>query len=303
MIFTEVTNFAMRFLFVLTDTTVKAVLLLATATVIAALSRRASASFRHLVWALALTCVFFLPLFSWNLPHWRVAVTVPATHTAQVKGDATPLDQVAPSLPKAADAQTVSAKPSLSPTSNKAPAPSQIIAQTSNVPAETNSPAAHAPDPNASWATDVFWATLVFLAWITGAITLLIRAAWGLTGIRSIVRGSFPVKTGLLAEAALAAASQMQIDQSVQLREASAADLITVPLTFGARHPMVVLPAEAEDWPAERLRAALLHEMAHIKRRDWVLQMLGSVVGAVYWFNPLVWLALKRNARRKRSGL
>ncbi|MGI4790831.1 MAG: M56 family metallopeptidase [Janthinobacterium lividum] len=293
----EVTTFAMKFLFVLMDATVKAVLLLAAATAIAVLSRRASASFRHLVWAIALACVFFLPLLSWNLPHWRVSVTVPAAHSAQVTNEAPSLDQVAPPEPKAADIQAVPMKPSVSASAPGASSPAQAIAQASPPPAAEHPspiPAANVPAPIAPWTTQIFWFALTFLAWIMGTASLLVQVARGLVGIRAIVQGSFLVETGPLAEAALAAASQMQISRSVGLRQASAAGLITVPLTFGARRPVVVLPAEAEEWPAERLRAALLHEMAHIKRHDWALQMLGNVAGAMHWFNPLVWMALKR---------
>ncbi|MGI4789001.1 MAG: M56 family metallopeptidase [Janthinobacterium lividum] len=294
MILMQLTRFAARFLFVLADTTVKAVLLLAAATIIATLSRRASASFRHLVWAITLTCVFFLPLLSWNLPHWRVSVTVPAAHTVQVTDEAPPLDRATPSMPKAA-AQTISVKPSLSASSTEAPAPARTIAPPAAMAERLPPiPAANVPAPSAPWTTQVAWAALLCLVWITGAVILLIQMARGLAGIRSIVRGSFLVETGFLAEAALAAATQMQIGRSVGLRQASAAGLITVPLTFGILQPVVVLPAEVNEWPVERLRAALLHEMAHIKRHDWALQMLGNIAGAIYWFNPLVWMALKR---------
>jgi beta-lactamase regulating signal transducer with metallopeptidase domain len=295
MISTAITAFAARFVFVLVDATVKAVLLLAAAITIVALARRASASFRHLVWAIALACVFFLPLLSLNLPHWRVSVTVPAAHSAKVTNEAPPLDQAAPTTAKAAAAQTasiqaVSVKPPISAYPTDAPAPAQTFTQPSAAAAASHpsTPDVHPSAPN------VPWPTLVFLAWVTGAAIMLLQAARGLAGIRSITRGSFLVKAGLLAEAALAAASQMQVGRCVELRQANAAKLIMAPLTFGARQPVVVLPAEADEWPAQRLRAALLHEMAHIKRHDWALQMLGSIAGAAHWFNPLVWMALKR---------
>src|SRR5690606_18119326 len=56
---------------------------------------------------------------------------------------------------------------------------------------------------------------------------------------------------------------------------------------------LVLLP-EAVDWPEERIRAVLLHELAHIRRNDWLVQLLAGVLRAVYWFNPLVWLACAR---------
>ena len=67
-----------------------------------------------------------------------------------------------------------------------------------------------------------------------------------------------------------------------------------MPLTYGIWQPVVVLPAGADEWPSERLHAALLHEMAHIKRYDWALQMLGHLVAVLYWFHPLIWIGLKQ---------
>ena len=68
---------------------------------------------------------------------------------------------------------------------------------------------------------------------------------------------------------------------------------ITVPMVWGFLRPVILLPADADQWQTERLRAVLFHELAHIKRRDWVMQMIAQVVCAVYWFNPLVWFAAR----------
>jgi hypothetical protein len=65
-------------------------------------------------------------------------------------------------------------------------------------------------------------------------------------------------------------------------------------MTTGFRHPTLLLPRDAEAWPAERLRVVLLHEMAHVKRGDWLTQLLASLACALYWFNPLAWWARRR---------
>lgn len=57
---------------------------------------------------------------------------------------------------------------------------------------------------------------------------------------------------------------------------------------------MVVLPTEAASWASERLRTVLLHELAHVQRRDLATQLLAQIATAVYWFHPLVWLAYRR---------
>jgi beta-lactamase regulating signal transducer with metallopeptidase domain len=65
-------------------------------------------------------------------------------------------------------------------------------------------------------------------------------------------------------------------------------------VTWGVFHPKVLLPADALTWPDDRIRIVLAHELAHIRRSDWVVQMAAELLKAVYWFNPLVWIARRR---------
>ena len=69
---------------------------------------------------------------------------------------------------------------------------------------------------------------------------------------------------------------------------------ITVPIVWGFLRPVILLPVDANHWRTERLRAVLLHELAHIERWDWVVQTIAQVTCAVYWFNPFVWFAARR---------
>jgi len=69
---------------------------------------------------------------------------------------------------------------------------------------------------------------------------------------------------------------------------------IDAPLTWGVFRPVVLLPATAELWGETDQSNALLHELAHIERKDWLMQMLARIVCAVYWFNPLVWITLRQ---------
>ena len=67
-----------------------------------------------------------------------------------------------------------------------------------------------------------------------------------------------------------------------------------MPLTWGWWHPVVLLPAETGQWPLERRRIILLHELAHVKRRDCLTQFAVKIICALYWSNPLVWLAARQ---------
>jgi TonB family protein len=64
--------------------------------------------------------------------------------------------------------------------------------------------------------------------------------------------------------------------------------------TWGLVRPKIVVPADANSWPADRIRIVLAHELAHVRRRDWLVQTAAELLCAAYWFNPLVRLASRR---------
>ena len=65
-------------------------------------------------------------------------------------------------------------------------------------------------------------------------------------------------------------------------------------VTWGFVKPKVVLPADVDEWPRERLDVVLAHEVAHITRGDWFVQTAAELCKAIYWFNPLFWIACAR---------
>jgi beta-lactamase regulating signal transducer with metallopeptidase domain len=70
-------------------------------------------------------------------------------------------------------------------------------------------------------------------------------------------------------------------------------DGLQVPIVNGIMKPVILLPESMADWPTERLQAVLLHELSHIKRYDNLTQNVAHIIALFYWFNPLVWMALK----------
>ena len=67
-----------------------------------------------------------------------------------------------------------------------------------------------------------------------------------------------------------------------------------IPLTWGILRPRVALPVNVESWDDERIRTVLLHELAHVRRRDCLTQWIAEIAHILHWFNPLVWLAVCR---------
>jgi TonB family protein len=64
---------------------------------------------------------------------------------------------------------------------------------------------------------------------------------------------------------------------------------VSTPVVWGWLRPVVLLPLEAPDWPIERRRFAITHELAHLERRDNWTTLLAVAAQALYWFHPLAW--------------
>ncbi|MGY8660600.1 MAG: M56 family metallopeptidase [Verrucomicrobiales bacterium] len=65
----------------------------------------------------------------------------------------------------------------------------------------------------------------------------------------------------------------------------------SAPFASGILKPTILIPHESQSWSATRLQSTLLHEVAHLKRHDPLTRFLSSLVKALLWFHPLVWLA------------
>jgi len=78
-------------------------------------------------------------------------------------------------------------------------------------------------------------------------------------------------------------------------------DKICVPLTLGFIKPIIVFPiALVNQLSAEQTEAILLHELAHIKRNDYLLNMLLCIVQSFLFFNPAIWL-MEREINKYRE--
>ena len=67
---------------------------------------------------------------------------------------------------------------------------------------------------------------------------------------------------------------------------------VTSPVTFGARRPVVLLPAQFPEFDQRVREAILCHELLHVRRRDWIFTLAEELVRTVLWFHPAIWWLL-----------
>ncbi|HLK13385.1 MAG TPA: M56 family metallopeptidase, partial [Fimbriimonadaceae bacterium] len=127
-------------------------------------------------------------------------------------------------------------------------------------------------------AADSHWpARLLISVWMLGSLLLIGRLFTGIALTAKLVRSG----------------ERLYLFGSEQY-EIRVVKGVNVPATTWIGRQVILLPTNYESWPPERVRSVVLHEAAHIARRDWFVQFFGRVACALYWPNPLVWLANRR---------
>jgi beta-lactamase regulating signal transducer with metallopeptidase domain len=140
---------------------------------------------------------------------------------------------------------------------------------------------------------------VVLLVWLVGTVLLLFRlllhSLWAGQLAR---RGAATVDPGLHA-LALDLAERTGLTRGVEVVSSSR---IGIPFSWGIRRPVIVFPEAARGWDLDQRRSVFLHEFAHIARHDHLVHLVVEIVRALYWMNPIVWFAARRNAiERERA--
>jgi len=140
--------------------------------------------------------------------------------------------------------------------------------------------------------------TILVSLWFIGGSLVIIHRLMGSLLLRRLYRQSVEVENDHIHELVHTLISESGITQTIELRQSSAC---CVPLTWGLRSHVILLPATAAEWPESRLVAALRHELGHISRHDYLTRLITTFICAFYWPNPLIWMAARtmRTAQEK----
>ncbi|MDR6806269.1 beta-lactamase regulating signal transducer with metallopeptidase domain [Dyadobacter sp. BE34] len=140
-------------------------------------------------------------------------------------------------------------------------------------------------------------AQVIVAGWFLVFVLKSILAASGLLYLRKVAQQvSTPEMKWIVRFYELA--ERMRIGQEVELRESAQ---VAVPLVIGFLKPVVLVPlGMLANLPAAQVEAILLHELAHIRRRDYLINLVQIFCENVFFFNPAVWW-ISRLIREERE--
>lgn len=264
----------------LIDSALKGVLLVGAAAIAAYFLRHRSAAARHAAWTAAVVGHLALPAITLLAPAWRLPFlpAPPWLASAAVQPVApqrtvgSPTNDVTTQAPSATVTTPV-ATPDAAPSTTTTP---------------QNETTTSTPSANRFKLSRL---SILASLWILGAIVVLLRLALGTVQVGRLARGGARVLDGAWLSLAQRVAAGLGITRPLTLLHG---DRLGIPVTWGIVYPAVLLPPDANEWPEERRRFVLVHEMAHVKRFDALTQLAAQFAVALFWFDPLIWLAADR---------
>jgi beta-lactamase regulating signal transducer with metallopeptidase domain len=264
----------------------KAGVILAIAGLVNVAWRSASAAARHLVWTVAVAASLAVPaltiaLSQLDAPRIEVsawtpapAAILPSSFVQAVAAHPEPMATVAENSGPVSEpiAQLASSEVSL----HDASRPEIQVLES----------AARPPFPSPA-----DWGALLLQLWIAGIVVALLPLIVAIVRVRSLARSARPART--LRWRALIAGTKPIAHLANRVRILESTET-AMPMTWGILRPTLLVPSKTDRWPDWQCRDILMHELAHIERRDCLTQLVAQIACAVYWFNPLAWIAASR---------
>lgn len=159
-------------------------------------------------------------------------------------------------------------------------------------PARHAAAAAERPDAPVSppWSGGILASCIPFVWW-TGVAFFALRFTLGIVGARRLTLEAVEVNDASWRALLAGFLAALGIRRRVRLKSHAA---VGVPVAWGLLRPVILIPGGHEEWTNDQRSSALLHELCHIKRADLLIMFLVRLSLAVFWFNPLCWIAARR---------
>lgn len=166
---------------------------------------------------------------------------------------------------------------------------SQIALQLLGLPAPMPVPLTEIPHPLADTPG---WFIAALALWLPGAAVLGTLLYRDHRRLQHALQHTTPVTDSYILDLLQQSKAVMRVRRPVLLVEG---EHVTSPAMSGWRRPRILLPIGLlERLTTDEIRFLFLHELAHVKRGDIALNWVLAGVQILHWFNPVVWLALRR---------
>lgn len=165
-----------------------------------------------------------------------------------------------------------------------------------NSPAEVDPDAALPPEamPAGSWAEDSFASLLpwLVLSWLAGALMLSLRFLGGWTSVQRLKLKRINLATQDWQEMIVRLSRRLRLSRPVRLCESA---LVEVPTVIGWLRPVILVPLSLlTGLDGQQIEALLAHELAHIRRQDYLVNLLQTAVETLLFYHPAVWWVSRR---------
>jgi len=135
------------------------------------------------------------------------------------------------------------------------------------------------------------WLNILKICWVIGASLVLMRILIGETITHKIIKNSSAISTRHLKKMIESIQLENKIEHSFDTR---LSNQTTVPFITGLIKQTIILPHSFPDWNIDKQKMVLIHEIAHIERKDIIWFLISSCCSVLYWFNPLIWICQKK---------
>jgi beta-lactamase regulating signal transducer with metallopeptidase domain len=143
------------------------------------------------------------------------------------------------------------------------------------------------------------WTAWLALTWMAGAMVMLLRAGVKVAGAEKLRRSCQPLADEPIA--ALVAEACRAVGLACKIRVA-VTDKLTSPAVVGVLVPTLILPLSLfTTLTPTQIQFVLLHELAHIRRGDYLTNLFQLFAEALLFFNPAVWW-ISHQVRREREA-
>jgi beta-lactamase regulating signal transducer with metallopeptidase domain len=245
--------------------------------------KKSSAEIRYTIWGVAFFLLIILPVTP-MVPNWIVLQIDDLTTSVPVYPDQGNVNESAAKVARGESGEAVETK---------------TAGWTAGTTTATPLEAVQSNPMNAAPMWGKVIVVILFSTWLLVTSFLVGRFIYQILYVGGITRRAVRVSGGKLGGEINYIMSSLGIRRRMRVMLSGE---VSMPFAWGIFHPVIILPGDAEEWPEDRIHSVLIHELAHINRWDYPIHIIIEIVRALYWPNPIVWIAARKSVMERERA-